>query len=201
MVAWCRVIGLLLVGSLSTSPVWADDTGGGRSHEPNLRQLTAELDGLRAVMTAKLEAMKALIDERDRMYAERDNSRRTAVEAALIAAKEQTASSFAASKEAITKAEQAQHDYNMRSNEFRGQLDDQAKRLISRSEVESMIKNLEEKISRVDNDQRTLRDTVGSGVSRGEGMNAFWQYLLAVIGLLGSLGLGIYITNKIQHGS
>ena len=186
---------VLLLG-LCVSPAWADDTGGGRSHEPNLRQLTAELDGLRAVMTAKLEAMKALIDERDRMYAERDNSRRTAVEAALIAAKEQTATSFAASKEAISKADTAQHEYNIRSNEFRGQLDDQAKRLISRTEVEGMIKNVEEKIARSDNDQRVMNDRVGSGEGRGAGMDKLFQYFLSVIGILGSFGLGIYISRK-----
>ena len=193
-----RRVCLILLFSLWMVPVWADDTGGGRSHEPNLRQLTAELDGLRAVMTAKLEAMKALIDERDRMYAERDTSRRTAVEAALIAAKEQTATSFAASKEAISKADTAQHEYNIRSNEFRGQLDDQAKRLIARSEVETMLKNQDEKLSRLDMELRALRDTVGAGESRGVGMNQLWQYILAGLGLLGTFGLGIYITRKVQ---
>jgi hypothetical protein len=40
--------------------------------------------------------------------------------------KEQTRASFEASEKAIVKAENAQRDYNVRSNEFRGQLDDQA---------------------------------------------------------------------------
>jgi hypothetical protein len=192
-----RLCSILLLTMLCVTPSWAIDRDGSRSHEPNLRELTADLDGLHQLMLARLEAMKSLMDERDRMYSERDTSRRTAVEAALIAAKEQTATSFAASKEAISKADTAQHEYNIRSNEFRGQLDDQAKRLISRAEVESVIRNLEEKIARLDGDQRQLRDTVGSGVSKGEGMNQLWQYILAGLGLLGTFGFGIYISRKV----
>ena len=190
MVAWCILFMLL------AAPVWAVEQ---RSHEPSLRELTAELDGLRQVMGSRLEGMKAMMDERDRMYSERDNSRRTAVEAALIAAKEQTASSFAASKEAIIKAEQAQHDYNMRSNEFRGQLDDQAKRLIARSEVEVLMKNLEEKIGKIEMDGRANREAITSNAGRGAGMDQLWQYILAGVGLMGSLGVGFYIARKTRE--
>ena len=51
---------------------------------------------------------KEIIDERDRLYKERDDSRRTAVDAALTAVKEQTKASFDASEKAIVKAEEAQ---------------------------------------------------------------------------------------------
>lgn len=168
------VISLLLVCVL-VAPVWAE--------QPTIRELAVEVDSLRRIM-----------DERDRLYAERDTSRRTAVDAALTAAKEQTASSFAASKEAIIKAEQAQHDYNMRSNEFRGQLDDQAKRLISRAEVDALIKNFDEKLVRLEMETRVNREAIGNSASKGEGMNQFWQYLVTIVGLLGSFGLGIYLT-------
>jgi hypothetical protein len=153
--------------------------------QPTIRELAVEVDSLRRIM-----------DERVRLYAERDISRRTAVDAALTAAKEQTASSFAASKEAIIKAEQAQHDYNVRSNEFRGQLDDQAKLFISRVEVGTITKNIEEKLARLEMDTRVNREAIGNSASKGEGMNQFWQYLVTIVGLLGSFGLGIYITRK-----
>jgi multidrug efflux pump subunit AcrA (membrane-fusion protein) len=135
------------------------EPNGTRTHEPSLRELTADVDGVKELLISKIESLKELVNERDRLYKERDESRRTAVDAALAAAKENTASSFAASEKAIVKAENAQNDYNVRSNEFRGQLDDQAKRLIARTEVETMVKNLEEKINRIDIDTRGLRES------------------------------------------
>jgi hypothetical protein len=172
-----RLVTSLFLLGLWVTPVWAE--------QPTIRELSVEVDSLRRIM-----------DERDRLYAERDNSRRTAVDAALTAAKEQTASSFAASKEAIAKADTAQHEYNLRSNEFRGQLDDQAKRLISRAEVDTIIKNFDEKLNRLEMDTRVNREAIGNSASKGEGMNQFWQYLVTIVGLLGSFGLGIYITRK-----
>ena len=155
------------------------------AREPTARELGIEIDGLRRVM-----------DERDKMYTERAMRDRLALEAALIAAKEVTATSFSASKEAIAKADTAQHEYNIRSNEFRGQLDDQAKRLISRSEVEVLLKGVEDKIARLDMETRQNREAINMTAGKGAGMDQLWQYLLAGLGLLGTFGLGIYITRK-----
>jgi len=114
-------------------------------------------------------ALREVIDERDRLYKERDDSRRTAVDAALAAAKEQTASSFSASEKAIGKAENAQADYNVRSNEFRGQLDDQAKTLMPRQEVTTLVKSIEDKIARLDGDIREVRDSVRGYAGKEQG--------------------------------
>lgn len=176
---------------------------GPRTHEPSLRELTAELDGLRALLDAKLAGFQDLMEERNKWYGERDKDRQTAVEKALTAAKEQTASSFAASKEAITKADTAQHEYNLRSNEFRGQLDDQAKRLIPRIEVEGLmrslqerqdvsIKNLEEKITLNDREIRLVRESVGMAGGKSQGVEALWNKIVQVLTLLGGLGIGVY---------
>ena len=173
----------------------------GRNHEPNLRELTAELDGLRCLVFAELRALNKIIDERDRLYKERDDARRTAVDAALAAAKEQTASSFSASEKAIVKAENAQSDYNLRSNEFRGQLDDQAKRLIARIEVEAMVRNVEEKLSRMDGEIRTLRESHGEHVGQSSGKReiagdtrANIAIVISVIGgIAGLIGLAIIV--------
>src|SRR6202035_5755903 len=87
-------------------------------------------------------------EERDRQYDQRFRAAEIAVSAALsaqekavaaaflasekaiIKAQEAQGDAFLASEKAIIKAEEAQKDYNLRSNEFRGQLDDQAKTLM-----------------------------------------------------------------------
>jgi len=164
------------------------DPNGSRTHEPSLRELTAELDGLRELLLSKMESLRDVVNERDRLYKERDDSRRTAVDAALAAAKENTASSFAASEKAIVKAENAQSEYNVRSNEFRGQLDDQAKRLISRVEVESLTRNLEEKIGRLDMDVRGLRESRSGAGGELHGGKAVKDESRANLALLISVG-------------
>jgi hypothetical protein len=91
------------------------------------------------------EFIERIVDERDRQYDMRFRAAEIAVQAALLAQKELTASSFAASEKAIIKAEEAQRDYNQRSNEFRGQLDDQAKMLMPRVEVIGLFKGIDDK--------------------------------------------------------
>ena len=186
---------ILIIVLLLATPVWAADPGN-RTFDPSLRQLTAELDGMRQLYNAKIESLKIVIDERDKLYSERDKSSHTAVDAALTAVKDQTASAFAANKESVSKYETAQHEYNVRTNEFRGQLEDQAKRLIPRAEVETIVKNLEEKIARLDTDTRINREAITTGMGKGAGMNQLWEYILAGVGLLGSFGMGIYLTRK-----
>lgn len=69
-----------------------------------------------------------------------------ATSAALVAQEKGTAAAFASSEKAIAKAEEAQREYNVRSNEFRGQLDDQAKMLMPRAESLTLFKSVEEKL-------------------------------------------------------
>jgi hypothetical protein len=66
---------------------------------------------------------------------------------------------FSAIKESITKAESAQTAYNERSNEFRGQLDDQAKRLMARDEALSKFLTYDEKIEDCKREIVKLRET------------------------------------------
>lgn len=148
-----------------------------------------------------MEAVRALsekMDERDRLYKERDEFRRVAVDAALIAAKEQVQVSFEASEKAIVKAENAQREYNIRSNEFRGQLDDQAKRLISRDEVVLMFKGQEEKNIRYDTDIRQLREALAAGSGSKAGSRevlsdsrAWVSLVISAVGLLMAIALAV----------
>ena len=102
---------------------------------------------------------------------------------------------FVAMDKAIDKAEAAQREYNARSNEFRGQLDDQAKTLMPRIETAVLVRNLEEKIEalssahdarfiRVNQDIVSLRESRSEHSGESAGRQELWTGLVAVIALL-----------------
>lgn len=93
--------------------------------------------------------LERLIAERDRTYEARFKASEVAVNAALASQEKAVAAAFLASEKAIVKAEVAQKDYNERSNEFRGQLDDQAKTLMPRPETLTMFSAMEDKLESV----------------------------------------------------
>ena len=115
----------------------------GRTHEPSLRETVSQLDDLKELMLVMLDTQSKVADERDRRYEDRFMAQQAAVAAALEAQKEATSATFLSSEKAIVKAEDAQRDYNTRSNEFRGQLDDQAKHLMPRAEALSKFEAIE----------------------------------------------------------
>jgi hypothetical protein len=175
-------------------------------------------------ITVKIrEFLERIMDERDRLYVDKFKAAETAVNtalaaqekavnAALAAQEKQTASSFAASEKAIVKAENAQTEYNMRSNEFRGQLDDQAKMLMPRAEVNALLKAIEEKIysSKTELESRLtaantasektidtltkdisgLRESRSEGSGRSSGSQQMWGYVAGAFGIIfGAIGL------------
>jgi len=150
---------------------------GPRTHEPSLREITAELDGFRELVLSKLDAS-------DRLYKERDDSRRTAVEAALKAAEVLTNAAFAASEKAIVKAEEAQRAYNTSHNDLAKKMEDQNKATMPRSETEARFHSLEEKV----NDLRTANAAVGGHAQGGQAVKdegrANMAMLIAVAGVL-----------------
>lgn len=105
----------------------------------------------------RMNSLQKLMDERDRLYMNSFKASEVAVAAALAGSEKAVNAAFLASEKAVLKAEQAQKEYNERSNEFRGQLDDQAKMLMPRTESLTMFKALEEKVTRMDSvaDSRT----------------------------------------------
>jgi hypothetical protein len=92
------------------------------------------------------EYLVSIIEERDRLYDTRFKAAEVAVSAALAAQEKSVTAAFTASEKAIVKAEDAQKDYNNRSNEFRGQLDDQAKTLMPRNESQTLFRAYDEKL-------------------------------------------------------
>jgi hypothetical protein len=105
----------------------------------------------REYFTRWIEGFEELMEERDRRYGERFDAQDRAVSAAFQAQKELNRIVAESSEKAIIKAENAQRDYNQRSNEFRGALDDQAKvmsrDMLSRKEYESSRCALDDKIN------------------------------------------------------
>lgn len=139
------------------------DDANGRTHEPSLRELTADLDGLRELFEEKIRANKELMDERDKRYTERDRDRQAEVEKALTAAKEQTNAAFAASKEAITEAKKAQDSYNLTHNDLIRKMEKQASDTMPRLEAEGKLKALDEKFQEL---KSSLADSGGIVIGR-----------------------------------
>lgn len=88
-------------------------------------------------------------------FDQRFSAAELAVKDALAAQEKAVAAAFLASEKAIVKAEDAQKDYNVRSNEFRGQLDDQNKMQMPRIEAMGLFKAFEDKLSLY---QKTMDD-------------------------------------------
>lgn len=112
-----------------------------------------DIISLREYFDVKFSALSVIIDERDRQYGNQFKASETAVAAALAAAKEAVAAAFVAAEKAVLKAEEAQKDYNIRSNEFRGQLDDQAKTLMPRTESTLAFHGLDAKVEQASKTQ------------------------------------------------
>jgi|GEM_PF-2102633 len=108
--------------------------------------LEAYREHITRILNDMRDFIQRLLDERDKQYDARFRAVEIAVTAAFAAQRESMTNAFLASDKAIIKSEEAQRAYNERSNEFRGQLDDQAKMLMPRSEVTALIHSLEDKL-------------------------------------------------------
>ena len=160
----------------------------GPSTEANaLRQSLAEL-------RAQLDGLEKLMLERDRRYEDRFKGQETAVQAALAAQEKFNSAVSAASKEAILKAEASQIGVNERSNEFRGQLADQAATLMPRKESETAVGSLRELFDReinvIRSDIKSLRESRSEDSGEKVGRFSQQQFVVMLISIIGSL-LGI----------
>lgn len=122
-----------------------DESTNGRTHEPSLRELTAELEGLKELMVSKFEASGNLALERDTRYEQR-----------FKAMDEKTGLALTASEKAVVKAETATEKRFDSVNEFRGQLKDQASTLLPRLEADAQFKVYEDKIDLLKDQAVTL---------------------------------------------
>lgn len=143
------------------------------------------------------EHFEALIAANDVRYSQRFAAQELAVKDALAGQEKAVNAAYAAQERAILKAEDAQKDYNQRSNEFRGQLDDQAKTLMPRQEAIGLIKVLDDKIEALrtstEKEIASLRESRSEGSGRGSGLHAGWAILVGA-GLLVTAIIGVVIT-------
>jgi hypothetical protein len=125
---------------------------------------------------ASEKAVQAALVAQDKATTAAFAAAEKAVNAALAAQEKATAAAFQASEKAITKAEDAQRAYNVVSEEFRGQLAEQVKPLMTRTEGNALEDKFEDKalaLAKVDDvlrgDISSLRESrsenFGSGVT------------------------------------
>jgi len=151
------------------------------------------------------EFFERILAERELRYAQMFKSSETAVSAALAAQEKAVQAAFESSEKAIVKAEVAQQLYNVRSNEFRATLDDQAKMLLTRSEADVRFQQLKDLIDA----QAKAIVILQRGESRTEGgstaesnakSQSQWVIVLVVtigLSLLGGIGtLVFYLATK-----
>lgn len=143
----------------------------GRTHEPNLREVTAELNGLRVWITSELNNIKALIGERHDRYNERDVAR----------------------EKAIGKAEAAQEAYNVLHNDLARKMDEQNKATMPRLETEQRFRAIEQKIAENRNMQTGhIGQTLGGQIVKDEGRANIALFI--AIGMLISSFAALVIT-------
>jgi len=129
---------------------------------------------------------EAIRVESDRRYEQRFKAQEAAVQSAL-----------ASSALATQKAEIANEKRFESVNEFRATLADQAGTFISRTEVEQLIRSLDDKVDLTTGRMDRLEGRAG-------GFNATWGYLVGAVVVLGGLltiitaivGAAIYISSK-----
>jgi hypothetical protein len=142
------------------------DTNGSRTHEPSLRELTGQLDDLKDLMREKFEGVDKIAYERDRLYKERHEAADKAITAALTAQKETTSAAFAASKEAIVKAENSQNSYNTSHND----LIKKQEQMIPRPEVDRIVQAWEEKFNDLKKEVAALKEFRSGGIGEKEAL-------------------------------
>jgi hypothetical protein len=162
--------------------------------------LEAYREHVSLVLTDMRDFMQRVLDERDRQYDARFRAAEIAVMAAFAAQKDSVANAFLASEKAIIKAEEAQREYNVRSNEFRGQLDDQAKMLMPRSEVTALIRSIEDKLYATtqanDRERTLLLDRIGGLEKTSANLQGrMW----AITAIAWFIALGVSIALKFIH--
>ena len=141
-----------------------------------------------------------VIASNDKRYEQRFEASQKALDAALTAQKEATVAAFAAQEKAINaalasaeravlKAELATEKRFESVNEFRGTLDNQQRTLIPRSEVDVMVRGLDEKIAQLTKQADAL-------TAERRGGQAMWAFVIGALGLVLTIGSLVALTFK-----
>jgi hypothetical protein len=144
------------------------------------------------LVNAKLDTLNTLIAGNDKRYEQRFEGQKAAIDAAFAAQKEAINAALAAADRAVAKAENATEKRFESVNEFRGTLDNQQRTLIPRSEVDVMVRGLEEKIA---NNTKQL-DAMNA---ERAGLKGGWGYAVGVVGfVLTLLTLGVLLLKLVR---
>ncbi len=167
--------------------------------KPNSNKANTIVD-LREYFSLWLTRLEGFYEERDRRYEDRFKAQETAVAAALAAAEKLTAAAFAASKEAIYKAEQAQTAYNASHNDLTRKMDSQNREMLPRPEADSRFKAQDERIEDIKTEIAKLREYKSEMGGRGEQRVESRQHSQWGIGIvIGSLlGAAAFLIAVIQ---
>jgi chromosome segregation ATPase len=122
------------------------------------------------------KVIKAILEERDRRYAESFQNLDRRIEDMGTQLRREVASALASAKEAISKQEDAYNARFQSINEFRQTLSDQTATFIPRSEAENRIEEVKDKIDAL---------SASYDISRGksQGLQAGWGYFVAICGM------------------
>jgi hypothetical protein len=150
------------------------------------------------VLFAKVElalvALREVVHLKDAKYETQFKSLEAALQAQLIALRENTALAFTASEKAISKAETASEKRFESVNEFRQTLTDQAATFMQRAQVETLMSNMNEKVNLL-----TVRvernEGIGAGVESSKAANTTQNNW--AIGLV--VGLAVSIVEIVLH--
>jgi hypothetical protein len=120
--------------------------------------------------------------------ASNDVSLREYVDIRFKAQEEAVNAALAAADRAVAKAESAADKRFESVNEFRASLNDQARMLMPRAEAEQLQRTLNEKLDAQNAKVDALTVRVSANEDRGKGVSATWILLIALIGVLTSVG-------------
>jgi len=158
------------------------------------------------------------IAEQERFYSERFAAIKEMIQAEITAQKEAVTAAFASTQTAITKAEQAQKEYNALHNDLVRKMDDQAHELIQRVEAMNLFKvgndrmdeqrtfletkvdtqriAFEKTIDKINGDISALRDVVSASSGQISGNQRAINLVIAVGGIL--IGIAGLISRLIK---
>lgn len=124
--------------------------------------------------------LERIVADADRRYNERDDTRQESLVTAMTAAEKAVNAALAAAEKAVTKAELAAEKRFDATNEFRGQLSDQAATFIPRVEAQLQLDSLANAIQRMERVQAT-------GGGRGQGLKDGWGYIVGAAGVISTI--------------
>ena len=145
----------------------------------------AAVDAERAAgnLLVLIRALEVKIDGLDRLIGTRIDS----LTDALLAHEKLNEQTFAASSEAIKKAEQAQSAYNLAHNDLSRKMEAQYAMMMPRTEAIGLLQAHNEKFDEIKKEIVTLREFASTMGGKSTGLSAMYGYIIGALGFLVAL--------------